>query len=65
MLLGGGGYGLLVIAREQSDRGRLFFMVGRLCFMHAVLAELVCFVREFKEFREFRDCAYRTALPPP
>jgi hypothetical protein len=21
--------------------------------------------REFKEFREFRDWAYRTALPPP
>ena len=37
-------------------------MVGRLCFMHAVLAELVCFVREFKEFR---DWAYRTARLPP
>ena len=55
---------LLVIAR-LSSRGNLFFMVGRLCFMHTVLAECFFFVREFKEFREFRAWAYRTARLSP
>ena len=39
---------ILVIAREQSDRGRLL-VIARL------LSRGNLFFREFKEFREFRE----------